>query len=225
MDDDYELLFRLLGEPVFLAIAGGLLLVLTIVAVVVGRRVWRRLRRFAGANAHLVERARAELHTRTLQGPARTAAELRARLAAAVTETDRVVAAAAGHALVSATLAEQHHELGRLAAGLDRHLLGLTRDPEPARVQAALPEAQRWTEQLCEVAGDIRENVRASAAATRDSDVRALGDSTADGVAGLRAGIDFLQAQVRQPPDREAAQVRQPPDRAAAQRPRLETER
>ncbi|WP_255426097.1 hypothetical protein [Pseudonocardia sp. C8] len=34
-----------------------------------------------------------------------------------------------------------------------------------------------------------------------DRDVRALGESTSDGAAALRAGIEFLQAQVRSRPD------------------------
>lgn len=188
-----ELLVSLLTDPVFLAVAGGLLLVLTVVLVVVARRLWRRARAFAGANAHHLERARTELRARTLpDGPQRRAVELRRRLAGTVAETDRVLAAAAGHAVVSATLTEQHRELGRLAAALDAHLRDLERDPEPARVEAALPEAAQWTEQLCEVAAELRESVRATTGLHGD-DVRALGESTSDGVAALRAGMEFLQ--------------------------------
>lgn len=192
-----DLLVSLLTDPLFLGVAGGLVLVLAVVAAFAVRRLWRGLRRFAGNNHHLLTRARDELQTRTLpEGPARRAAELRRSLSDAVTETDRVVAAT-GHALVSATLAEQHHELGRLATSLDGHLLALQREPDTARVAAALPEAERWTDQLCDVAAEIREHVRASMTAGTDQDVRALGESTSDGAAALRAGIAFLQAQVR----------------------------
>lgn len=197
-----DLLVSLLTDPLFLAVAGGLLLVLAVVVAFAVRRLARGVRRFAGNNRHLVDRARSELQTRTLpEGPARRAAELRRSLTAAVTETDRVVAAT-GHALVSATLAEQHHELGRLATSLDGHLLALQREPDTARVAAALPEAERWTEQLREVAAEIREHVRASTTALTDQDVRALGESTSDGTAALRTGIEFLQAQVRSRPHR-----------------------
>lgn len=197
---EVQLIFALLTDPVFLAVAGVLLLILVVVVTIVTRRVVRRVRRLASDNQHLVNRARGELHRRTLPaGPARRAAALRQQLGTAVTETDRVVAAA-DHALVSATLAEQHRELGRLAGGLDGHLLALQRDPDAARVEAALPEAQRWTEQLCEIAGVIREEVRTSRTALTGQDVRALGEATTDGVAALRAGIDFLQTQVTNRP-------------------------
>lgn len=197
-----DLLVSLLTDPLFLAVAGGLLLVLAIVVAFTVRRLWRGLRRVAGNNQHLINRARSELQTRTLpEGPARRAAELRRSLSDAVAETDRVVAAT-DHGLVSATLAEQHHELGRLATSLDGHLLALQREPDTARVTEALPEAERWTDQLCEVAAEIREHVRASMTAVTGQDVQALGESTSDGAAALRAGIEFLQTQVRSRPDR-----------------------
>ncbi|MFP5071097.1 hypothetical protein ACLFMI_15720 [Pseudonocardia nantongensis] len=196
-----DLLVSLLTDPLFLAVAGGLLLVLAVVVAFAVRRLWRGLRRFAGNNQHVINRARSELQTRTLpEGPARRAVELRRRLTDAVTETDRMIAAT-GHALVSATLAEQHHELGRLATSLDGHLLALQREPDTARAASALPEVERWTDQLCEVAAEIREHVRASMTAGTDQDVRALGESTSDGAAALRAGIEFLQGQVRSRPD------------------------
>lgn len=192
MDD--ELIFRLLTDPVFLGVAGGLLLVLLIVAVVVGRRIVRRVRRLAGDNSHLIDRARAEIHTRRLpEGPARTAATLRQRLQAAVSETERAVTAS-DHALVTATLADQLGELQRLAAALDAHLLGLAREPDPARIAAALPEAQHWTDQLCDVAGTIRDGVRSTG--LHGGEVSALGESTSDATAALRAGVDYLQQRV-----------------------------
>jgi hypothetical protein len=191
---DDELLLQLLTDPVFLGVAGGLLLILLIVAVVVGRRLARRVRRLAGQNAHLTDRARAEVHARRLpEGPARTAAQLRRRLLAAVTETDRVISGT-DHALVSATLADQHRELRRLATALDAHLLGLARDPDPARVETALPEARQWTDQLCDVAGTIREGVRRTG--LHGGEVTALGESTSDATAALRAGVDYLQERV-----------------------------
>lgn len=199
--EQFDLIVSLLTDPVFLVVAGVLLLVLAVVVTLAVRRLWRGVRRIAGNNQHLIERARSELQTRTLpEGPARRAAELRRRLTTAVAETDRVVAGT-DHALVSATLAEQHHELGRLAASLDGHLLALQREPDTARVHAALPEAEQWTDQLCDVAAEIRENVRASATAVTGQDVRALGESTSDGAAALRTGIEFLQSQVRSRPD------------------------
>ncbi|HXV94580.1 MAG TPA: hypothetical protein VD813_14845 [Pseudonocardia sp.] len=196
--DGAEILYGLLTEPVFLAVAGGLLLVFAIVALVVLRRLYRRARTLVGSQRHLIDRARVEVAARSLPaGPQREAAELRRRLGQAVTATDRQLTAAEAQPLVSATVAEQHHELKRLAATLDAHLRHLQGDPDPARVSAALPEAAAWTEQLCEVAAELRAAVRESVQATTAGDVRALGTSAADGVAGLRAGIDYLQAQIR----------------------------
>jgi hypothetical protein len=187
----------LLDNPVALGVVGGLLLVLLVVVVVVVRRLVRRARQFAAAHAHRIDHARTAIAAATLHGPQREAVVLRQRLTASVTETDRLLAAAAGAPLVASTLGEQHRELGRLAAALDEHLRGLQREPDAARVQAALPDARRWTEQLCEVGATLREQVRASGTVTTEADVRALGASTSDGVAALRAGVDFLQAQVR----------------------------
>jgi hypothetical protein len=186
----------LLGNPVAMGVVGGLLLVLLVVVVVVALRLVRRARRLAATHAHRIDRVRTAVAAATLQGPQREAVELRQKLAASVTETDRLLASAAAPLVVS-TLGEQHRELGRLAAALDEHLRGLQREPDADRVQAALPEARQWTEQLCEVGATLREQVRASGTATTEADVRALGTSTSDGVAALRAGVDFLQEQVR----------------------------
>ncbi|MHA6793711.1 hypothetical protein ACVGVM_09370 [Pseudonocardia bannensis] len=197
-DGSAELVVQLLTNPTFLAVAGGVALVLLIVTIVVVRRVWRRARSFAGAQSHRIEQARTSFQALAgPEGPQRTAARLRQRLTAAVAETDRQLAAAAVQPLVSATVADQHRELGRLSTALDGHLRGLQRDPDGARVQAALPEAERWTEQLCEIAAELRASVRSSATVTTDADVRSLGESTSDGVAALRAGVEFLAAQVR----------------------------
>ncbi|NMH95851.1 hypothetical protein [Pseudonocardia acidicola] len=185
-----------------LAVGGSVALVLLIAALLVGvvvvRRLVRRARGIAGAQAHRIEAARTSLQALTLPvGPQRTAAGLRRRLGVAVTATDRQLAAASAQPLVSATLADQHRELRRLAAALDEHLRGLQRDPDAVRVRAALPEAERWTDQLCDVASELRAAVRASVPAITDGDVRALSDSTSDGVAALRTGTEFLAAQVR----------------------------
>ncbi|WP_181783866.1 hypothetical protein, partial [Pseudonocardia pini] len=58
-------------------------------------------------------------------------------------------------------------------------------------------EASGWTDQLCEIAAELRAAVRESARVTTHEDVQALGTGTKDGVAALRAGIDFLQERVR----------------------------
>jgi hypothetical protein len=190
-----ELLEALLMNPVALAVLGGVLLVLVIVVGFVLRGLWKRARSFAGAQQHRIERARTEIAAIRLSGPRREAVELRRTLAESVTATDRQLAAAPS-ALVGATVAEQHRELQRLAADLDAHLRTLQEEPAAARVEAALPEARGWTEQLCEIAAELRAGARESVRATTEEDVRALGTGTADGVAALRAGIDFLQSQV-----------------------------
>lgn len=203
VDPEFELLQSLLTDPVFLAVAGVLLLVLVVVGVIVARRLVRRLRRVAGDNRHLINRARSELSVRTLpEGPGRRAAELRRRLSTAVAETDRVVAGT-DHALVSAALHEQHHELGRLSTSLDAHLVALQREPDAERAKAALPEAEQWTDQLCDIAAEIREQVRAGTTALTGQDVQALGESTSDGTAAMRAGIEFLRAQVKNKPPQQ----------------------
>ncbi|WP_214369204.1 hypothetical protein [Pseudonocardia sp. H11422] len=196
--DGEQLVVGLLTNPTFLAVAGGLALALLIVTIIVVRVVWRRARSFAGAQSHRIEQARTSFQALAgPEGPQRTAARLRQRLTSAVTETDRQLAAATAQPLVSATVAEQHHELRRLSTALDEHLRGLQRDPDAARVQAALPEAERWTDQLCGIAAELRASVRSTTTALTDADVRALGESTSDGVAALRAGVEFLAAQVR----------------------------
>lgn len=195
MDD---LLEALLLNPGALAVVGGVLLILVIVVGFVLRGMWKRARSFAGSQQHRIERARTELAAIRLTGPQRQAVDLRRRLAESVTATDRQLAAAPS-ALVGATVAEQHRELQRLAADLDAHLRTLADEPASDRVEAALPEARGWTDQLCEIAADLRTSVREAVQATTGDDVQALGTNTTDGVAALRAGIDFLQSQVRRP--------------------------
>lgn len=185
-----DLVYRLLTDPVFLGAVGIGLLVVLVVVIVVVVKVTRAVRRMAGRNAHLLDRARAALVT----GPAREAVELRGTLRAAVTETDRVMAGT-DHALVSAVLADQHRELRRLAGALDAHLDALARDPDARRVGEALPEAREWTRQLCDVAGTLRDGVRRTA--LHGEEVRALDESTTEAAAALRAGVDYLAERVR----------------------------
>jgi hypothetical protein len=196
--DSDVILESLLMNPVALAVVGGILLVAVVVLAFVLRRMWKRARTFAGTQQHRIERARTELAALRLDGPRKQAVDLRRRLAEAVTATDRQLAAAPS-VLVSATVSDQHRELRRLAGELDAHLRTLQEEPAADRVEAALPEATGWTDQLCEVAAELRAGVRESARATTHEDVRALGTGTADGVAALRAGIDFLQSQVKRP--------------------------
>ncbi|WP_093089129.1 hypothetical protein [Pseudonocardia oroxyli] len=192
-----ELLEALLMNPGALAVLGGVLLVLVIVVGFVLRSMWKRARTFAGTHQHRLDRARTEIAALRLpEGPRRRAVELRRRLAESVAATDRQLGAAPS-ALVGATVAEQHRELRRLAADLDAHLRTLQDEPAADRVEAALPEARLWTEQLCEIAAELRTAVREATRATTGEDVRALGTNAADGAAALRAGIDFLQSQVR----------------------------
>jgi hypothetical protein len=196
VDDDLpgDILFQLLLSPTALAVLGGVLLVFALVLAFVLRRIWRRARSFADAQSHRLDRARTEFAALRLpEGPQRRAVDLRRRLGAAVTATERQFAPAEEHALVSATVQDQYLELRRLAAGLDTYLRSLQDDPDPARVEAALPEASIWTDQLCDVAAELRAAVRETTAGTTDADVRTLGTSTIDGVAALRAGMDFLR--------------------------------
>lgn len=186
-----DLVYRLLTDPVFLTAVGVALLVVLLVLVLAAVLVTRAVRRLAARNAHLIDRARVAVAT----GPAREAAELRRTLRASVAETDRVMAGT-DHALVSAVLADQHRELGRLSTALDAHLDALARDPDSRRVEAALPEARQWTAQLCDAAATIRDGVRRTA--LHDGEVRALQESTGDAAAALRAGVDFLAERVRQ---------------------------
>jgi hypothetical protein len=189
-----DILFQLLLSPTALAVLGGVLLVFALVLAFVLRRIWRRARSFAGAQSHRLDRARTEFAALRLpEGPQRRAVDLRRRLDAAVTATERQFAPAEEHALVSATVQDQYLELRRLAAGLDTYLRSLQDDPDPARVETALPEAATWTDQLCDVAAELRAAVRETTAGTTDADVRTLGTSTIDGVAALRAGMDFLR--------------------------------
>jgi hypothetical protein len=189
-----DILFQLLLSPTALAVLGGVLLVFALVLAFVLRRVWRRARSFADAQSHRLDRARTEFAALRLpEGPQRRAVDLRRRLGAAVAATERQFARAEEHALVSATVQDQYLELRRLAAGLDTYLRSLQDDPDPARADAALPEAAAWTDQLCDVAAELRAAVRETTAGTTDADVRALGTSTIDGVAALRAGMDFLR--------------------------------
>ncbi|GAA4542830.1 hypothetical protein [Pseudonocardia xishanensis] len=191
-----EILEAPLMNPVALAVVGGVLLVAVLVTGLVLRRMWTRARTFAGSQQHRIERARTELAALRLDGPRREAVDLRRRLAESVTATDRQLAAAPS-VLVSATVEDQHRELRRLATELDAHLRTLQDEPDAARVEAALPEATGWTDQLCEIAAELRAAVRESARATTHTDVRALDTGTKDGVAALRAGIDFLSERVR----------------------------
>jgi hypothetical protein len=134
-----DILFQLLLSPTALAVLGGVLLVFALVLAFVLRRIWRRARSFADAQSHRLDRARTEFAALRLpEGPQRRAVDLRRRLDAAVTATERQFAPAEEHALVTAT-------------------------------------------------------VRETTAGTTDADVRTLGTSTIDGVAALRAGMDFLR--------------------------------
>lgn len=193
-----RILEALLMNPVALAIVGGVLLVAVVVVAIVLRRMWKRARSFAATHQHRIERARTELAALRLDGPRKQAVDLRRRLAEAVTATDRQLAAAPS-VLVGATVEDQHRELGRLAGELDAHLRTLQEEPDAARVEAALPEATGWTDQLCAIAAELRAAVRESAQVTTHQDVQALDAGTQDGVAALRAGIDFLQERVRRP--------------------------
>ena len=193
-----QLLEALLMNPVALAIVGGILLVAVVIVGFVLRRMWKRARSFAGSHQHRIERARTELTGLRLDGPRKQAVDLRRRLAEAVTATDRQLAVAPS-VLVSATVEEQHRELRRLARELDTHLRTLQEEPAVDRVEAALPEATGWTDQLCEIAAELRAAVRDSARVTTEQDVQALDTGTKDGVAALRAGIDFLSDRVRRP--------------------------
>ncbi|MCW0212748.1 MAG: hypothetical protein OJJ54_05280 [Pseudonocardia sp.] len=189
-----DILFRMLLSPTALAVIGGVLLVLVLVLAFVLRRMWRRARSFADSQSQRIDRARTEFAALRLPaGPQRRAVDLRRRLATAVSATERQFAPAAEHALVSATVQDQYLELRRLAAGLDTHLRSLQDDPDAGRVEASLPEATAWTGQLCDVAAELRAAVRETTSTTTDTDVRALGASTIDGVAALRAGMDFLR--------------------------------
>lgn len=187
--------FLLIGT----AIVGVLGLLFLIVMGLLVRKVVQRGKQ---AVAPRLERARTEFAAARLgSGPQRQAVELRRRLATAVDATNRTVGAEQSRPLVSALVLDQHRELQRLATELDGYLKTLQHEPDAAAVARALPEATDWTDQLCGVAAELREAVRDSARLTKQDDVRALGRSAFDATAGLRAGIDFLQAQVHQPLD------------------------
>jgi hypothetical protein len=89
---------------------------------------------------------------------------------------------------------------GRLATtgrSLDEHLRGLEREPDEARLAAALPAAEQQVSQWCAASASAREAARSAALAVSAGQLAELTTQVELEAGSVQAGVDYLTSQQR----------------------------
>jgi hypothetical protein len=89
---------------------------------------------------------------------------------------------------------------GRLAAvgrALEEHLRRLEREPDEARLTAALPAAGQQVSDWCAASASAREAARSAALAVSAGQLAELTTQVELEVAWVQAGVDYLKSQRR----------------------------
>jgi hypothetical protein len=89
---------------------------------------------------------------------------------------------------------------GQLAAtgrSLDEHLRRLEREPDEARLAAALPAAEQQVSQWCAASASAREAARSAALAVSAGQLAELTSQVELEVGSAQAGVDSLKSQPR----------------------------
>ncbi len=185
----------MLAEGVLATVAGvalavvlivvGLVVVTVVLAFRLGRRVWRRR---APQARRLAEDAALRVRARGRPGANGEAARLRLEMRGSLANSRAVLSAAREH---DSQLGEALALLGRLqelASGVETELALLEREPDPMRVQAALPAARGRAERIRHASDSLRWAAQERAGVFHDHELSQVCGEAAMEAGALRGG-------------------------------------
>jgi hypothetical protein len=195
---DLTPLLRWLVSPsglVVVAVAGLLLIAVLMVFGLLARRA---IRRRLPAGRQLVDRAVTGWRAQALPaGPRRRLAGLRVQLEDGLEMTSRQAEEMRTTPAPLGMLPELAGRLATTGRSLDEHLRGLEREPDEARLAAALPAAEQQVSQWCAASASAREAARSAALAVSAGQLAELTTQVELEAGSVQAGVDYLTSQQR----------------------------
>jgi hypothetical protein len=172
-----------------------------IAAVLVTRKAARALGAgYRSVHTQVSERAAATLTTmqaRTLPaGPRREVAELRHDLRRSRDATARLLAASSGPL---GQFPDWGRRLDQATDTLDRQLVGLQREPDPAHLSAALSSLRPLVREAITAGAELRSAIRQAGGPSAAADGSTLAGGIRDEIRAVSAGIAYLHSQTTVP--------------------------
>jgi hypothetical protein len=191
-------LLRWLVSPSGLVAVAVVVVLLIAALTVAGLLARRAIRRRLPAGRQLADRAVTGWRARTLPaGPRRRVAELRAQLEDGLTVAGRQAGEMHATSVPLGMLPELIGQLTAAGRSLGEHLRRLEREPDEARLAAALPAAGQQVSEWCAASAAARETARSAALAVSAGQLSELTSQVELAVASVQAGIDYLRTQKR----------------------------